>query len=160
MNEHHNIATATPADLPYVEHLARLHSNNIGFVPRAALLDHIERRNVRIFTVNDEPAGYVLASGGKLRSFRLIQVAISEDLWREGYGTLLIYDARRAAAQCRVSTMTATIRAGLPMISVAEQTGARKTATHHRPTARRKPTHDYLWPTLTIPQNIGLDPTG
>lgn len=145
----YTIRTATPQDLSYVIHQAREHSNNIGFVPRAALADHIERSNIRLLTINDQHAGYLLAGGGKLRPYRLIQVAITEERWREGYGTVLIADARETARERPFSSMTATIRDGLPMIQVAEATGAHRTTTHHRPTARRKPTHSYLWPAIS-----------
>lgn len=154
---HQTVVTATASDLAYVEHLARLHSNSIGFVPRAALLDHIERSNVRLLMLNGQHAGYTLAGGGKVRPYRLIQVAISEELWRNGYGAVLIYDARRTAAERPMSTMTASIRDGLPMLDVAEHTGARRTATILRNTARHKPVHDYLWPRLSIPENIARD---
>lgn len=151
----HSIRTATKEDLLYIEHEARRHSNAIGFVPTLALADHIERRNIRILTVNGQRAGYMLSGGGKRRPYRLIQVAITTELWRLGYGSLLIHEARRTASARPMSTMTATIRDGLPMLSVAETTGAHRTATHHRPTARKRPTHDYLWP--AIPPLIALD---
>lgn len=144
----HAITTATIEDLLYIEHEARRHSNAIGFVPRAALMDHIQRRNVRLLWINGQRAGYVLAGGGKVRPYRLIQVAITPELWRQGYGSSLIADSRRKAAERPMSTMTATIRDGLPMLAVAEQTGAHRTATHNRPTARKRPTHDYLWPAI------------
>jgi hypothetical protein len=144
----YEIVTAAKKDLLYVEHLGRYHSNNIGFVPRTALADHIQRGNVRILRINGHDAGYMLAGGGKRRPYRLIQIAISTDLWRLGYGSCLIADARRTAAERPMSMMTATIRDGLPMLAVAERTGARRTATHDRPTARKRPTHDYLWPAI------------
>jgi len=144
----HAILTATPADLLYVEHEARRHSNAIGFVPRAALADHIRRRNVRLLILNGQPAGYALSGGGQRRPYRLIQVAITPELWRLGYGSLLIHDARRTASARPIPTMTATIRDGLPMLAVAENTGARRTATDSHPTARKRPTHHYLWPAI------------
>lgn len=144
----HHILTAIASDLAYVEHLARLHSNNVGFVPRAALADHIDRRNVRLLIINGQHAGYTLAGGGKLRPYRLIQVAISEELWRNGYGSILIRDARGTAAERTVPTMSATIRQGLPMIGVALSTGAQHVGTKCPHTARNRPTHDFLWPAL------------
>ena len=144
----HAILTATPRDLAYVMHEARRHSNAIGFVPRTALADHIERRNIRLLTINDQLAGYLLSGGGKLRPYRLIQVAITPELWRLGYGSLLIADARRTASTRPMSTMTATIRDGLPMLTVAQHTGARRTATRDTHNARKRLLHDYLWPAI------------
>lgn len=159
----HHIVLATLRDLAYVEHEARRHSNAIGFVPRTAIADHIERGNVRLLLINAQHAGYMLAGGGKLRPYRLIQIAITPELWRLGYGSALIAHARRTAAERTMSTMTATIRDGLPMLAVAEHTGARRTATHNRPTARKRPTHDYLWPAipslLTIGNSLSVAPT-
>lgn len=155
----HVIRQATPGDLAYVLHEARLHSNNIGFVPTAAFRDHIDRHNVRILVINNQPAGYTLDGGGDRRSYRLIQVAIDEELWRLGYGSILIRHARLRARGRRFPTMTATIRDGLPMLRVAEATGAIRTATHNRPTARKKATHDYLWQPVipTAIERIPLD---
>jgi len=142
------ILTATPSDLLYIEHEARRHSNAIGFVPRAALADHIDRRNIRLLLVNAQRAGYMLSGGGDRRPYRLIQVAITSELWRLGYGSLLIHDARRTASTRLMPMMTATIRDGLPMLAVAENTGAHRTATNSHPTARNRPTHHYLWPAI------------
>lgn len=144
----HAIRLATAADLAYVVHEARRHSNAIGFVPRTALADHIDRRNVRLLTINGQAAGYLLSGGGKLRPYRLIQVAITTELWRLGYGSILIGVARRMASNTHCPAMSATVRDGLPMMRVATATGASKTATRDTHNARKRVLHDYLWPSI------------
>lgn len=153
------VRIATLQDLPYVTHIHRQFSNNIGFVPRAALENRIERRDVRILVINGQDAGYTLSGGGILKPYRLSQIAISDELWRQGYGADLVAHLRRLASTLPVPTMTGTIRNGLPMHWVALATGARMTATRWTNAARGKPVHDYLWQpwphdTLQPPRSI------
>lgn len=47
-------------DLTYVLHLARRHRSELGFLPRAAFLEYLERGCIWIALQNREPAGYIL----------------------------------------------------------------------------------------------------
>lgn len=119
------IETATPTDQTYIEHLQRLHSNSLGFVPRIAITDHVTRGNYDLLTINGQPAGYVMHGGGIRRPYRLIQVALSEDLWRKGFGRRLLASSLARARTRPQPTMTATVAEELTMNEVARATGAR-----------------------------------
>lgn len=142
------IITAKHTDILYITSLARQHVNNIGFVPTAALHDHINRQSIHLLLINNEPAGYLLSSGGFRRPHRIIQVAITAEMWLQGYGAQLIAHARTTAASRPIPSVSASIRDGLPMQTVAEHTGAHLTGISTRPTARAKILTHYLWTPL------------
>lgn len=142
------IITANHSDIPYIASLARQHVNKIGFVPTAALHDHINRGSIHMLMINNQPAGYLLSAGGFRRPHRIIQVAITDEMWLKGYGAQLIAHARTTAASRPIPSVSASIRDGLPMQIVAEHTGAQLTGISTRPTARAKILTHWIWPPL------------
>jgi GNAT superfamily N-acetyltransferase len=145
------IRLADRQDSQYIEHLARKHSNAIGFVPRTAIADHLERGSYHLLVLNGQEAGYIMHSGGFRRPHRIIQVAITEELWRLGYGTLLIQTALDTARERVIPSVTASVRIGLPMNLVATATGATITDTSYRRTARGLVLNHYQWTQPTKP---------
>lgn len=139
------IAEAVDDDYRYIDALQAKLCNNVGFVPKTAIRNHLERRSYDLLTINGQPVGYSMAAGGIRKPFRLIQVAIQPDAWRTGLGTLLIRLALAKAATKPRNTMTATVRQGLPMNTVVTQTGAVLQSVNNSPKARKRPLHNYTW---------------
>lgn len=139
------ITVALPKDMPFIDALQRRHANNIGFVPRTAILDHLSRHSYHLLRINGQPAGYAMQAGGIRKPLRLIQVAIDPDAWRYGLGTELIKLAIQRTEHSRIPGMTATVRDGLPMNQVVTATGALLTARDTTPTARGLDRLHYTW---------------
>lgn len=95
------IRIATLKDLNYVLALQRKFSNQLGFLPRAALEGYLDNGRVTIVQENDEPAGYILGRPA-LRWMALLrpitQAAIQYDAQRRHLGELLV---ARAEAEAR-----------------------------------------------------------
>lgn len=140
-----DIRIATPADLAFIEALQRKHGNNTGFVPRTAIRDHLRRHSYHLLSLDGQPTGYAMQAGGIRKPLRLIQVALSEDAWRHGLGTILIQLALSRAEKTLKTGMTATVRDGLPMNQVVTATGATRVSIDTTPTARRKARINYRW---------------
>lgn len=87
------IRTATPADLSYVKSLARRFSNQIGFLPEAALLQYLESQKIKIALDNGDPVGYLLGNN-HLRWQPLLrpitQAAVQFDAQRRHHGQSLL----------------------------------------------------------------------
>lgn len=139
------IRTAGPNDFRYIDSLQRLHVNNTGFVPTTAIRDHLERQSYALLTINGDPVGYSMSSGGIRKPHRLIQVAIQEDAWRTGLGTILIRLSLQKAAKTPRLHMTASVRDGLPMNTVLPTTGAQITGFDTSPKARHRKLVHYAW---------------
>lgn len=99
------IRPATVADLRYVDALQRKFSNQVGWLPRAALEWLIERGQITVALENGEPAGYV--AGRALYKTRpelrpVTQTAVQYDAQRLSHGRQLIQhlaETARAAGQ-------------------------------------------------------------
>lgn len=139
------ITVALPMDRLFIDTLQRRHVNNIGFVPRTAIDDHLSRHSYHLLRINDQPVGYAMQSGGVRKPLRLIQLAIDPDAWRHGLGTELINLAIQKARKSQVPGMTASVRDGLPMNQVVKATGALLTGRFTGPTARGLDRLHYTW---------------
>lgn len=139
------IEQALPEDLKYIEALQRKHSNATGFVPKTAMENHLERLSYSLLTINGDPVGYSMSSGGIRKPHRLIQVAIQPDAWRTGLGTALIRIALAKAATRPCPGMTATVRDGLPMNACVLSTHGKPVGNDNRPKARHRKLIHYEW---------------
>lgn len=54
------VRLARPIDLPFIEHLARSNTEEVGFLPKQAIGEYIDRRAVMLAMENGDPAGYLL----------------------------------------------------------------------------------------------------
>lgn len=139
------IEQALPEDFRYIDALQKHHVNNIGFVPRTAIENHLERLSYLLLTINGQPTGYMMSAGGIRKPYRLIQLAIESEAWRTGLGSILIGLALDIAARKPSPNMTATVREGLPMNPTVLSTGALPTGRDTTPKARRKELIHYAW---------------
>ena len=144
------IATATPSDALWIEHLQRKFSNDLGFVPRAGIRGLLDRRNYLRIDLDGKDAGFVLVTGGITKPVRISQIAIDEQLWRNGIGAIAIALIRKKALLMRKPDVVATTRDGLIANIVAIETGATHLATTLIAHARKKRSHLYLWSHLCV----------
>lgn len=148
--QHHRLGTvvvrtAAEWDGLCLEHLAREFSNLLGFVPRAAIRDHIDRGDYYLLDVNGQPAAFVMSGGGFKHAYRLVQVAVTEELWLHGLGDRLLQAAMKRALARPFSDMTATVRKNNPACLAFTATGARLTHVTNPPNARKQPLNHYAW---------------
>jgi hypothetical protein len=92
------IAVARPCDLPYVVDLQKRNHEALGFIPRAALLDKIERSQVHLALENGDPAGFLHHGSLKMPEVRIFQAAIQYDARRRKLGLALVADLVRRAS--------------------------------------------------------------
>lgn len=151
-----SITPATSAQLAYIIHLQSLHTGALGFVPKSAIVDHIKRDSYHILELDGQAAGYIMHNGGHRRPYRIIQVALDEELWRLGFGSHLIHVAL-TRAQTRPNRATSvTVADGLAMCDVATATGATRTKTYDPKNTRHRRLHEYLWiPRTELTQFVG-----
>lgn len=134
---------ATQRDLSYAVHLQRKFSNQIGWVPRLAYAGRIDRRDVTLCTVNDDPIGMLVAHPRRSGIAHISQAAVELDLQRSLHGAQLVADfaLRSAAAGC--SVITCTVRDGLPAHSFWQALGFAAVRTRPGGRARRRLLVDY-----------------
>lgn len=135
------IRRATPADQHFIEHLARVHTNALGFIPRVGLEAYIERGHVELATENGQPAGYLLGRP----SFRwqplmcpITQAAICYDAQRRHHGLSLVDERAAAALSRRQLALQAICREGLDANTFWKEAGFEEIGRLHPWTARNR----------------------
>lgn len=84
------VRTATLADLLYVTDRAQKHAKTMGWLPHAAIEEAIQRRFVWMATIDDQPAGHVLVTGGHRSPACLRHNCVEEELWCKGVGSAFV----------------------------------------------------------------------
>lgn len=141
------ISTARHTDNAYIDQLQRQFFSHVGCVNRGARDDRIERNDYWRCLLNGQHAGFVLLSGGVTRCMRLSQVAIDEELWRNGLGTVIIEQVRRFAhAHAKHDTVAVSVATDLPMNEVVTATQAAHVATRLELSSKRRRLNHYVWP--------------
>jgi len=90
------VRTAVPTDLKFVDSLQKKFSNEVGFLPLAALEGNIAKNRIAIGFENDEPAGYILGKPrykGDSELAILYQCAIEYSAQRHMLGSSLLEHA-------------------------------------------------------------------
>lgn len=135
----HAIRLATLADLKYVEHLQRIWSNQVGFLPRAALTRYIDTRATLLICSNGQEAGYLSWQLTKKGLLRLMQLAVSPDLLRGKLGSDVVHYIERAARKGACSVIRFQTRIDLDANIFWNELGYKTTAVFQHPTARKRP---------------------
>ena len=86
------VVVATPADLAYVVELQKRNGEAVGFIPRAALSEKIDRGQIHLTTENGEPAGYLHHGSLAVPEVRIFQAAVQYDARRRHHGLALLAD--------------------------------------------------------------------
>lgn len=119
-----SICTATLRDLTYIDKLQHKHSHEVGFLPRAAMQQKLAEFRYILLRLRGQPAAYVLTSGGIRKPLRNIQTAVTEELWRQGYGRLLAYATFWLSAQASIHGITNSVRDDLDANQYVRSLGA------------------------------------
>jgi N-acetylglutamate synthase-like GNAT family acetyltransferase len=94
-----DVCLATPADLAYVVALQKRNGEAVGFIPRAALQEKIERRQILLVRENGDPAGFLHHGSLAKPEVRLFQAAIQYDARRRHHGLALVDMMMRRATE-------------------------------------------------------------
>lgn len=84
------VHTSTPDDFTFILDRSRKWSNEQGFIPAEGMRQLIDEGRGLTLWINGERAGYILTSGGIRRPLIVRHNTIEEDLWSQGFGTLLM----------------------------------------------------------------------
>ena len=139
MNPRRTITVASEQDVPYLIHLQKAWSQNLGFLPRCTHERYAENKQCLIAWENDEPAGYLNWTLNRKGLCRIIQVAIEPDLLRTTLGSKIMRHIERQAVKGRCSIMRLTTRSDLPANNVWPTLDYKPTATFQRSTTRGLP---------------------
>lgn len=133
---------ATAADLPFVLSLQKRWSNQLGFLPTAAVEHYIAIAGVRLCLENGEPSGYLL-SPARLRCLPstrpLIQTAICLDAQRHGHALQLVELTAAAAIDGGCSMLQAWCRADIEATAFWAAAGFTGVALRKTANARQHP---------------------
>jgi hypothetical protein len=84
------VRTARPDDLPFLLHLQRTHSNELGYLPGPAISRRIDTKNAFVAVWNGQHAGYLLTADTNPAITRVLQIAVPTDARRQAIATLLL----------------------------------------------------------------------
>jgi N-acetylglutamate synthase-like GNAT family acetyltransferase len=139
MSSDQQTRTAGNDDLPFVLHLQRRFSNELGFVPAAGIACYLEMGCIQLATENDDAAGYVLCrppSSRESHVAKIVQTAVSFDARRRAHGLALIDRACATAVTAGASIVQACVRWDLAANAFFAAAGFTAVALRSAPTAR------------------------
>ena len=91
------ITKLTPIDLDAVDKLMKRHSSTLGFLPREALRNYLERENTLGTKTDDgKLIGYLLHAANP-KYFRIAQLCVAEDFNGQGIARQLINELKKSA---------------------------------------------------------------
>jgi len=93
-----SIHLATDRDFPYILDLSKRHAEELGFIPRAAMLSYLERGRMTVTRENGDDAGYFLTSRIDQRQVRIFQACVQLDARGLNHGLALLSDLITRAA--------------------------------------------------------------
>jgi N-acetylglutamate synthase-like GNAT family acetyltransferase len=91
------VRAATRADLAYVVALQKRNHEALGFIPRAALAEKIDRGQILLASDNGDPAGFLHHGSLAVPEVRIFQAAIQYDARRRHHGLALVHAMVRRA---------------------------------------------------------------
>lgn len=139
----HPTRPATHSDLPYLLHLQRVFSDQIGFVPTNAYAIRIDRGDLIVTTENDDPAAFALACCRLDRTTHISQVAVDLDLHRNLHGAALLARIAARSHFAGSTRITCTVRDNIPAHAFWRALGFQPMRVRHGGKARRRMLIDY-----------------
>jgi ribosomal protein S18 acetylase RimI-like enzyme len=128
--------------LAYVVALQKRFTDQLGFMPRAALVEWIERRTVHVVEENGDPAGYILARE-RVNSARwcrpLTQVAVAMDAQRRRLGFALLRRVADLAKTELLEGLQCWVAQDIEAVDFFNAAGFIHVATRKPENARRRP---------------------
>ena len=120
------IRLASIKDLMYVVGLQNKFSNQLGFLPRQALEEHLKAGFVTMALENSEPAGYILVRN-RVNSARwcrpITQIAVQMDAQRRHIGLRLLNDLEKVSRSDLMEGLQCWVRDGLEAVEFFESAG-------------------------------------
>lgn len=107
------IRRATTRDLTYIVDLHSKNSEQLGFIPKAGMEEHIMLDHVLLALLNGSPAAYVL-HGVPRTSTRIFQAAVQYDVRRMYIGLTLVETLAWMLRPMHVESITASVRDSHP----------------------------------------------
>jgi ribosomal protein S18 acetylase RimI-like enzyme len=136
------VRIASTADMSFVLSLQRRFSNELGFLPSAAIDWYISHGRVTLSDVNDQDAGYLLGRAA-LRSQPwtrpLTQTAVCMDAQRRDTGRSLVEQAAVDATAAGQHLLQAWCRIDIPAMAFWRSIGFSAVAIRRPPTTRGHP---------------------
>jgi hypothetical protein len=108
-----SIHKATAADLSYVIDLSKRHATELGFIPRAAVVNYLERDRVTLARENNDPAGFFLVGKLGVPQLRIFQACVQYDARGLNHGIALLSDLITKAAFSGTEFLSLHCRDGL-----------------------------------------------
>jgi len=133
------VKLAVDSDLSFLVSLQRTWANNVGFLPKAALLRYVNLNQCLVVFKNGQHAGYVNWCARKDGLLTIPQVAIEPTLLRTTLGTKIVRTLKRAAKRGNCSHLRLRSRSDLPCNKFWPEHGFIPTTVIVRPTARGLP---------------------
>jgi hypothetical protein len=161
-NEQIQVDVAKPADRPYIIALQKKFSNQIGFLPTAAIDELVTASRVLVGRINEEPAGY-FAFRQKMRGVpncaSIVQAAVQYDAQRLGVAMALENAAAELCRNAKAEMIQAWCRSDLPANLFWDVMRYRQIAQRHPKNARKRPIILWRKPlTPTHPSNLSEVP--
>jgi len=144
------IRPGTARDLTYLDHLSRRFSRQVGFLNRTAMREHLELGHYTVLDLEGQPAAFTLTTGGIRKPVRIVQHAVDEEMWRQGWGLKLIEAAALKATRCPQAGLNLTCRDGLPANAFWQAAGARLIDVRPGGRERRKMLLEWSFPLEVI----------
>lgn len=104
---------ATIADLSYLNHLQQTLSHSVGYTPRGALKDRIERRRIIVLEHNGQAAGYINHTHRVDQVTHISQVCVDPQIWRTRAGTLIMRTIAQASRDA--GSVAITLRSAMDL---------------------------------------------
>lgn len=142
------IRMAKPSDLSFVEKLQTVWSNNLGFLPRAALRGSIEAKRILLVMENGQPAGYLSWCANRKGMLHIVQVAIDPVLLRTTLGTKIMRTIERSARVGDCSIIRLCSRSNLTANLMWPELGFKTTAVFQRNSRRGLPLIEWTKPLI------------
>lgn len=92
------IRPARLSDFSAIDHLQKQLRYWVGWVRKPIMLDRLASSSYLLLSLRGQPAGYVYFTKGIRSPMRIVQNAVSDELWRSGYGSCLAAAAARLAS--------------------------------------------------------------
>lgn len=144
------VRRAKPADLPYLDKLQKRFSNEIGFFPRGWMAEKLAAGRYLLLSINRQPAAFACLSGGLRAPVCVLQHAVDEEMWRQGYGRALFNAVALYTAHMPIPSIRLQVRSNLPANRFWRAIGARFAGVRIRPSARGKPLNCYEFDTEQV----------
>lgn len=138
------LRTATPADRSFIDHWSARFGEFIGHVPRVARAQRLDQGAYLLAEIEQEPVGFLLLGGGQRAPLRLSQIAVLEDLWRNGLGSICIRHLQTRVERTGLP-LVASVAATLPMNEVARVTGGVHVASSLARGKRGRALQHWVW---------------